>query len=110
MRHCFLRLSCRVRSFATSAAITASAVFSVVGAFSVALCCQDEIDIILASGSGMTRIHQLKRLICYETDIYFADAAHRAIFLLFRPFAAQRDMERTQSVNLHLVALGKRQA
>ena len=54
MRHCFLRLSCRVRSFATSAAITASAVFSVVGAFSVALCCQNEIDIMETIDYGDT--------------------------------------------------------
>ena len=56
----------------------------------------------------MARIYQLKRLVRHETDIYFADAAHRAIFLFFCPLAAQCDMKRTQSVNLHLVALGKR--
>ena len=57
----------------------------------------------------MARIHQLQRFVGNEADIDTADAAHRTIFHSLRTVTSQRDVERTQSVNLHLIALGERQ-
>ena len=57
----------------------------------------------------MARIHQLQRFVGNKADIDTADAAHRTIFHSLRTVTSQRDVERTQSVNLHLVALGERQ-
>lgn len=50
------------------------------------------------------------RLVSHKPDIHLADATHRAILLLLRALAAQRDMESPQPVNLHLITLRKRQA
>ena len=57
----------------------------------------------------MAGIHQVQRLVRHETDIHPADTAYRAIFLLLRALAAQRDVERAQSVDLHFIALRERQ-
>lgn len=62
------------------------------------------------SCTRMARIHQLQRFVGNKADIDTADAAHRTIFHSLRTVTSQRDVERTQSVNLHLIALGERQA
>ena len=82
---------------------------TVSGIASIALSAQDEVHVVFASCTRMARIHQLQRFVGNKADIDTADAAHRTIFHSLRTITSQRDVERTQSVNLHLVALGERQ-